>query len=192
MGAQMRIIPASEADQGFGLLREIVEMVKNPSAIDDAYERRRKAEALSESEIRKALEARAFINQEVALKAELKTREDNLATARAKHESDVGAHLERVASKEAHFAELEKQYSSVAAQQGGAQKDLEKKTSAVEARAKQIEDDLVAKEADYNARLKAIEDTEKEQQAENDRLIAERLKMRAKAERLASIAQIDD
>ena len=39
MSAQVRIIPQEQMDEGFSLLRDIVDMVKNPKQIEEAHKR---------------------------------------------------------------------------------------------------------------------------------------------------------
>ena len=91
MSVQTRIIPQDEADAGFSLLKNILEIVKNPQAVEEAYEIRRKAVALTDEEIAKGIAGRALIAQADSLRDELQKKEDALSAEKLKHEDNVAA-----------------------------------------------------------------------------------------------------
>lgn len=191
MGAQI-IIPQEKADEGFSLLRDIVEMVKNPKAIDDAYERRRKAAMLSDDEVAKSEAARALIAEADALRDDIKLREDNLA-------AEIAAHSQAVSDFTANSAEardsLEKRgdelalIASAQAETAAVQKFEQEKISV---RAAEIESARLEWEKRYDERVALIAEEEQAQKEERSKLNDERKKIREKAEKLANLAQSDE
>lgn len=191
MTVQRMIIPQAEADQGFSLLKDIVDMVKNPKAIDEAYERRRKAAELTNDEVAKSEEARALITQGDALREELRKREDAIVTGREQLDKDIANHAAAVQADN----ERLKRFADALNEQQALQADVDKKHSqeadALAARAKQIEADHADWMKRHDDRLKSISDTETAQKAEQQSLNELRLKLLAKAKRLAAEAEMD-
>lgn len=192
MTVQMRVMPAVEADQGFGLLKDIVEMVKNPKAIDEAYERRRKAAQLSDDEVKKAEEARALMAQADALKDELQQHADALAAARAGHLNAVSIHTQQVESENARLAEWEVRLNEAASTQAEQNQRLAEERKKLDDRAAQIEASHAARMDEYNEKLSAMSEVTMLQNERNTRLIAWETKLKAKAARLAAEAQSEE
>lgn len=89
MSAQMRIIPPNEADAGFGLLKDIVALAKNPNAIEAAYAETRKQAALTEEQQKKYAEAIAFMNNYETKKKELEDAAADLDRRQNEHARNV-------------------------------------------------------------------------------------------------------
>lgn len=89
MSAQMRIIPPSEADAGFGLLKDIVALAKNPNAIEAAYAETRKQAALTEEQQKKYAEAVAFMNNYDEKKKEIEEAAADLDRRQNEHARNV-------------------------------------------------------------------------------------------------------
>lgn len=191
MSVQMRIIPPSDADQGFGLLKDIVDMVKNPKAIDEAYERRRKAAALSEKEIEQSELARSFIASADALKKELQEREGHIAAAEKEHEKNMAAHVQRVESESTRLAEWENRLNSIAANQEQVDKNYSDIRKVLDARTAEIEKSHADWQKRYDERVAAIVQKEQSQKEEDTRLAEVGKRLRDKAAKLADLAQSD-
>lgn len=187
----IRIMPTGEADQGFGLLKDIVEMVKNPKAIDEAYEARSKAAKLSDDEIAKANEARDLIAQADSIRAELKEREDVLNLALSEHENKVSIDIERVKGENSQLDARENRLNQIAAQQ---ELDFQKNKEAndlLDKRTVKIESDSSQLLEQYDEKIAILAETEEAQEEEDARLKNWAEKLRAKAARLAAEAQSD-
>jgi len=187
MSAKM-IIPQAEADQGFGLLKDIVEMVKNPKAIDEAYERRRKAAQMSDDEINKAAEARALIAKADSLKDELKQKEDAIAASKIQHESNVLSHNQSVQKDNDRLNEWEKRLIAQASKQDEVDRVQAEAKKALVARAKEIEDNHAAWEITSKQREDAIAGKEAAQKDIDAVHKKENERLKAKAARLAAEA----
>lgn len=192
MSSAQRVLTTEEADNGFSLLRDIVGMVKNPKAIDEAYERRRKAAELTDDEVAAANDARAFIARADALRTELKQREDSLDAAKAEYEKTATARAasfqEECATLDVRKLELDataqQQAQTEAAQQSARDKlneDLKAGNAALDARS-----------ADLDAREKIIKSGEDANAQKAQRLAELQSKLQAKAARLAAEASKDD
>lgn len=188
MSAQIRIMPAAEADQGFSLLKDIVEMVKNPKAIDEAYARRKKAAELTDEEVTKSAEARALIVKADDLLASLKQREDALLASKAEHDEMVSNQAKLAQAEKARLMEWESRLSEVASQQEQKERELADKNKAVDQRAIEIEAQHSIWQKSYEDRLAAISETEALHKAESERLAELEKKYKAKAARLAAEA----
>lgn len=181
-----------EADQGFGLLKDIVEMVKNPKAIDEAYEARRKAAELTDDEVKKSGEARALIKQADDLRDEIAHKESLLEASRIEHSSKVAMHTTHANAEIARLKEWEDRLISKESQLAQTQTTMEAAALGLKQRETDIQSGHVEWEARYNQRIASVAETETAQKAEQDRLTELRLKLRAKAQRLSAEAEKDD
>ena len=191
MSAKM-VIPQTEADNGFGLLKDIVAMVKNPDAIDEAYQRRLDAVKLNEAEIKKAEEARVIIAQAEAIKEQQKQEWARLEAAKIEHDGAVKIFGEHVLKDNSRFNEWEdrltkkqKEQESVDIRHAQERKELDK-------RAKDIEDSHNEWERSHEAAKKALAESQENHRIEIEKLLVEKNKIKAKAARLAAEAQKDD
>lgn len=191
MGAQM-IIPQERAEEGFSLLRDIVEMVKNPKGIDEAYERRRKAAMLSDDEVAKAAAARALITQADVVRAEMKKREDDLAANISSHNSAVETFTVNSGLARDALEKRAEELAVIAAAQSETGTSLKAEREKINVRALQIESDHVAWEKRYNERVNLIYQKEEAQKEEDGRLADLAKKLREKAAKLANLAQSDE
>ena len=98
--------------EGFDTLRELLELMKNPSSLTQASEIARKEMALTEEEKKKTDEARLFIAQFDKLKKEFQDEKNKLAASVLQHEKEVAAfqaaaeeHSKQMASEAAAFAQ---------------------------------------------------------------------------------------
>ncbi len=185
------VIPQAKADEGFGLLKDIVDMVKNPKAIDEAYERRRKAAQLSDDEVQKSEAARALIAQADQLRNEFEQKSQEVEKASIALNAKTLAHLDQVKGTTDKMQAWEDQLNSAALQQADAAKALENDRRANAKRATEIEDAHVQWQKQFDDRLSLITKTENAQKLENTRLAEWADKLKAKAARLAAEAQLD-
>lgn len=185
MGAQIRIMPTEEVDQGFGLLKDIVEMVKNPKAIDEAYERRRKAAELTDDEVKKADEARALIEQAEALRNELKKENDALEARKSAHETNVLIHRQHVDAETKRLTEWEERLDIIKKQQDETSQSHIKERADIDADARKVKEDKDKKEAEFLLRERAVKDGKAANIKEAERLAELAAKLKAKAARLA-------
>lgn len=190
MGAKM-IISQPEADQGFGLLKDIIDMVKNPKAIDEAYERRRKAAQLSDDEVEKSEEARALIAKADSLRADLQTKQNAIEDARAEHGRKILQHVEDMKAKSAAMTEWETRLNTITAQQVETSRKQIDKENSFDARVSEIENAQKERELDLQRREEVVAQTDKAQKLESDRLIAEDKRLKQKAARIAAEASKD-
>lgn len=191
MSAQMRVMPTNEADQGFGLLKDIVDMVKNPDAIDEAYKRRQDAAKLSDEEVAKAEAARALIARADSLAASLSTREDALVADRTEHITTVKEFSEKVQAETTCLNEREAALNAIAESQATAVNALKNDRDSLNADIAKFDNDAQSKNDALNARENAIKDKEQSQKEEDDRLSVWADRLKAKAGRLMAEAQSD-
>ncbi len=192
MSGSMRIIQQDEADKGFGLLKDIVEMVKNPKAIEAAYEARRKGAQLTDDEVAKATEARAIIAQADALREELKQGHAGLEAAKIEHTGTVKMFGDQVIKESARLNEWEGKLTDKQEKQDATDSRHNQERENLDARAREIEAKHTEWLADYDKRMETIFQTEASQKTENDRMAALAAKLKAKAARVAAEAQRDD
>ncbi len=191
MGAQIRIMPSAEADQGFSLLKDIVDMVKNPKAIDEAYEARRKAAELTDDEVAKSEEARALIAQADSLRDELKKREDALESAKTEHNNAVFIHIQNVQSDNLRLSERQSQLDTIAEQQAENDKKQAEDRKNMEIEIQSAKDDLAGKEKILDSQREENENLKLTNQEEANRLAEWAKKLKAKAARVAAEAESD-
>lgn len=192
MSVQTRIMPAGDADQGFGLLKDIVDMVKNPDAIDEAYERRREAAKLTDVEVQKAEDARALIASADALAAALKTREDVIIADREEHIAAVKEFAEHVQAETTRLNEREVNLNQGNGELNAAKLALDSDRKEFESRSAKLDIDAAARSENLTSREAAIKNTESVQEEESIRLAAWRDKLTAKAAKLVAVAESDD
>lgn len=82
-----RIPPREELESGIGFLKDIIAIIKNPKALDDAHEEAIKKIALNESEVAKLAQARKLIAEGDKIKEELAKREDAIKADKDVHEA---------------------------------------------------------------------------------------------------------
>lgn len=190
MSAKM-IIPQAEADQGFGLLKDIVEMVKNPKAIDEAYERRKQAAQLTDDEVAKAESARALIAQSDALRTEIQGHYDAIGKAQQDLTTNVDTYSQHVESENTRLSEWEARLQVIADTQAAVAATQKDSSAALDKRSKDIEDAHAKWGVDCKTREDAISATSLLQKSEDDRLATWAKKLKDKAARLAAEAQSD-
>ena len=190
MGAM--IIPQARADEGFALLKDIVEIVKNPKAIDEAYEARRKAAELSEDEIAQAEEARSLIAQADSVRASLKEREDAIAVAHEQLMEKMSEFDSKAEKENVRLSQWDADLKSVESQQAAMAQSLKDAKDAPDKRVSEIEVGQKGWEERYNQRLEIIANKEQAQKEEDSRLADVAKKLRDKAAKLANIAQSDE
>lgn len=191
MSAKM-MMNQTQADDGFGLLKDIVAMVKNPKAIDEAYEQRRKAVALNEEEIKKAEDARSLIAKADSLRAELRLEKDAITNAREEHEKGMKLHAEHVAAENKRLSDWETSLNNEKNTHAENVKKHTESVAALVAEEKRIKDS----HAEWEVKAKEKEDAQKAvdvaQKAEAERLAEVAKKQKEKAARLAKEAAKDD
>lgn len=184
MSAQIRIMPTEEADKGFALLRDIVEMTKNPKAIEQAYEARRKAAALTDDEIAKADAARALISQADAMQTEIKKQQDAVDTKKAEHLKNIAAFEEKLKVLDTKAADL----AIVSATHEETAKNNEREAIRLQEVSQKIESDRADQNAKIVARENAVKEKELSSEKEVIRLTDWENKIKEKAKKLASVA----
>jgi hypothetical protein len=184
MSAQIRIMPTEEADKGFALLRDIVEMTKNPKAIEQAYEARRKAAALTDDEIAKAEAARVLISKADDLQADIDKKQSVIDMQKEEHIKNIAAFEEKMKILDTRAEEL----ASISAQHEQISKNNEQEKIRIQESAQQIESDRAKRESDVSARENALKEKEATAQKENERLISWESKIKTKAKKLAAEA----
>lgn len=190
MSAQI-IISQPEADEGFGLLKDIVAMVKNPKIIDEAYARRSEAVKLNEEEIKKAESDRSLMAKADDLRVELQKKEDDIAEIKKKHEDAVSKHGENVKANNARLTEWETRLNTVTAQQVETSRKQLDKEAEFDVRMKEAEKVQKARELDLQRREEVVAQVDEAQKLESDRLIAEDKRLKQKAARIAAEASKD-
>lgn len=188
MTSQQRIITNEEADQGFGLLKEIVDMVKNPKSIEDAYSRRRKAAELTDTELEKSNKARDFIAKYDALLDELKQREDALELAKNEHNNAVIALKEKTDGLNTTLATRSSELDVISAHQNNVSDALALDRKRLTEEMEKLRISIEARAISLNIREKAIVDGEAANAKELTRLSGLEEKLKAKASRLAAEA----
>lgn len=188
----IRIMPQDEADAGFGLLKDVIEMVKNPKAIDEAYAQRRKAVQLNEDEIKKAEDARALIAKADALNKKFADMETALAEKIKKHKEEVEFFDARSAADTKRLTDWE---AALGAKEDK-QKEIEDGHNAMRKRLDEREQEIEAAHAQWLAdqadTAKENADNKKTNEDEKVRLAALAEKLKAKAEKLAALATADE
>ncbi len=190
MGAQM-IIPQAQADEGFSLLKDIVAMIKNPDAIDEAYQRRLDAAKLTDDEVAKADAARDLIAQGDELKAALDQKADALAADRSVHENNVNQFENYKQTETARLTEWASQLETAAVAHTETEKKNQIDAKSNDERAAQIEADANARQQELDAQALAQSGVAEAQKAEDARLAAWRDQLKDKAAKLAALAQSD-
>lgn len=188
MTSQTRIIPQDEADQGFGLLKDIIEMVKNPKAIDEAYKRRSEAAKLTDDEVAESTEARALILRAGALRDELKKREDELEAAKAEFSNLVTVSDKKASTRESALNDRGAALDLISGQQENAEKSLAESRAKLESEIAQAKAALDKRESDLAAREKQLTDATATNAANSARISDWEAKLKAKAARLAAEA----
>ncbi len=191
MSAKMMITQA-QADDGFSLLKDIVAMVKNPDAIDDAYKRRLEAAKLTDDEVAKAASARALIEKADSLKDALQKRESSLQAAEIAHGSAVEEHRRRVQADTDKLKKLEEQLQIKEDSHTANVSKLIAERDKLNSDAQLAKELSAAKEQELADRERSIESMKVAQKAESDRLEEIRKKQKEKAERLAREAAKDE
>ena len=186
MSASMRIIPQDEADKGFGLLKDIVEMVKNPKAIEEAYEARRKGAQLSDDEVAKAAAARALIAQANNLQEALKQKEAALEAAQLAHSGNVSSHAQKVSVEQKRLADLEEKLNGVTKQQQDKDVAHASERKELDKRAQAVIDNELSLTSKYDALATAETASKVVQQKESARLAAWEKKLKAQAAGIAA------
>lgn len=192
MGAQIRIMQQNEADQGFSLLKDIVEMVKNPAAIDEAYERRQKAAQLTDEEVAKSTEARAIISQADEFKAGLKQKEDQLAADRDSLNNDIASVKNNAIAETLRLTNWAAQLNDIATQQAKDHDIIVQQTSDLVTQKQKLDEHENLWEIDYKNRIDAVTQIEQDQKDEDQRLADWAARLKAKAASLATLAQQDE
>lgn len=188
MTVQQRIMNSDEANQGFGLLKDIVDMVKNPKAIDDAYERRRKAAELTDDEVAKSEEARALIAQADELKKSLQESAESILAEKSMHETNISNFNSKVQSENSRLKEWEDKLNTIAIEQEeNAQKHLQAREDLL-AESKKNKDSQNEREEKINFRENQVKEVEFANTKEAERISTWEQKLREKAARLAAEA----
>lgn len=172
-----------EFEQGTSLLKDIIDMVKNPKAIDDAYERRRKAEALTLEEANKAIEARILIGRADSLRKELGEREAALELKKAEHNKATD---ELQKEKDAVALREKEVLATTARQEETDKKHIEIKAQ-LEADALQLKSIHEARSVSLDARENAIKEKDALSEQEKSRLADWEKKLKEKANKLAAM-----
>ena len=192
MGAQMVIVPQDSVDQGFGLLKDIVEMVKNPKAIEEAYQAQRKAAELTVGEIKEAEEARTLIAQAKDLRAELESARDLLDADRERHVQEMANAVAANKKTEDSLGRLSSELEAISVSQVEMASMLKADRKKMEDQIRDSEIALSNRSAELDAREMAIKDGEDANTQEAERLAKLAEKLKAKASRLAKEAEIDE
>lgn len=100
MGSSQRVIPQAELDQGFGLLKDIIAIIKDPKAMEAAHEAAREQAQLTEAEQNKVIEARAFYSDADEKAVEYRTREDAIFSGEDELNRKKGEFTAHVESEE--------------------------------------------------------------------------------------------
>jgi len=190
MGAQM-IIPQAQADDGFSLLKDIVAMVKNPDAIDEAYQRRLDAAKLTDDEVAKANEARALIAQAAQLKADLNQQQAIIEADKISLSSDISAFETRKQSEADRLKKWEDELSTAAVAHTESERKNQETAKALEDQKTWLESDYAAKVQSLNDKEMALNGVAEAQKAEDARLATFRDQLKDKAGKLAALAQSD-
>jgi len=190
MGAQM-IIPQAQADDGFSLLKDIVAMVKNPDAIDEAYQRRLDAAKLTDDEVAKANEARALIAQAAQLKADLNQQQAIIEADKISLSSDISAFETRKQSEADRLKKWEDELSTAAVAHTESERKNQETAKALEDQKTWLESDYAAKVQSLNDKEMALNGVAEAQKAEDARLATWRDQLKDKAGKLAALAQSD-
>jgi len=188
MAAQTRIIPQEEADKGFGLLKDIVEMVKNPKAIDEAYERRLKAVQLSQDEILKYEEARVLISKADELREELGKKTIELENEKKVHEKNVAFLQSELKKKEDFLNDWNSQLNATALAHEEVEKNNSLKKKELDEGYRSLSIDSKNLLEEYNKKNFSLSQTKESLQEEADRLSSWETRLKAKATRLAAVA----
>lgn len=98
MGAQTRI---TQDGSFISLLANLTELVKNPSSIEEAYNKVREQSALTDEQIKKTQEAAQLIGRYDEITKELSTRESEIIASQQKLAEDKDQLAEDVKSKQA-------------------------------------------------------------------------------------------
>lgn len=191
MSAQIRIMTTAESDQGFGLLKDIVDMVKNPKAIDAAYEARKKAAALSDEEVTRAEEARKFMEQADSIKSDLKKQYDDLASQKSDHDNTVSAFSSFMATEKSRLTQWEIKLNSESQNLDQISKDHVATSASLDAKVSKIDSDHSQWEKEYNEKVIQVKETEKSQEEYQKKLIDWENRLKSKAERLTKEASSD-
>jgi hypothetical protein len=192
MSAKMIIIPQEEADKGFGLLKDIVEMVKNPDAIDKAYQRRLEAVKLTEDEIKKSEEARIVIANAAAIKDQQQQEWARIEATKIEHDGAVKMFGEYVLRGNARFKEWEDRLNEKQKAQDAKDSQHAKERINLDNRAKDIEDNHAEWERTHKADNEALVAAKEATRLEAEKVVVEKAKVKAKAARIAAEAQKDD
>jgi len=170
----------------------------NPSDIKALEETRRKEAALTETELAKLAESRAYIAQADSLYSELKKERDALSQIKKEHEDKVSAFSTQVQAENKRLSDWEAKLNAISAQQLETFSLFSQKEKALADERRQIEIDAATAQADLNKKvaqidisLKEIEKKESLNAKEAERISAWEAKLKAKAARLAAEAQSD-
>lgn len=82
---------------GLDVLRQILELAKNPDSIISAHELAKKEFSLTEKERSEAEEARAYLSQYKAVRESAEAKENEITTAQESHARDVESFLKEKA-----------------------------------------------------------------------------------------------
>lgn len=184
MSAQVRIMPTEEADKGFALLRDIVEMTKNPKAIEQAYETRRKAAALTEEEVAKADSARAIISQAAALETEIAKQQDAIDLQKQEHIKNVASFEEKLKILDVRADQL----AAISAGHEEAAKINDRERIRLQEIAQQLDADRGVANAQITAKQNTLSEREANANKEDVRLSEWEAKIKEKAQKLAAVA----
>lgn len=188
MSAAQRIVTDSEADIGFGFLKDIIEMVKNPKGIDEAYARRQKAAQLTDEEVIKSQEARTLIASADELRKVLKQREDDLEVAKSDQKNAFDDEFKKIKSATESLENREKELAKLASEQEGYAVKLKERSDALDLASEMLESKKAELDRAFNDKKSQQDATEIRQKEEDARLTEWAAKLKAKAQRLAAEA----
>lgn len=157
MAVQPRLIQQHNVAE---IIKEIVELAKNPQALIYLHDSLREQHALTEKEKQKANDARALITQYDKLLGDLKQKEEQINIAKTTHETNLSFFESKCLTQESYFKEREDKLSTKEAAHTEAKKLHEKEVSGlIEQRAElaaqqELHDKIFC---EYKAKLKKQE-----------------------------------
>lgn len=187
MSAQMAILQREDLAEILTALKDI-----SPSDIKQLEEAKRTQAQLTETELAKISEARAYIIKYDSLVSDMKKKEDALTLAKSEHETTVSVFDGRVESENKRLAEWETRLDGIAKDQAKITADQAEERKKIDADIKKNNAELDARSGALDSREDEIENSETLNVKEAQRLATWEAKLKAKAVRLAKEAEIDE
>lgn len=125
MGSSQRVIPQEELNAGFGLIKDIIAIIKDPEGFEEAHKAAREQTALTEEEKNKVIEARAFYSDADEKAAEYRVREDAIFSGEDELNRKKEEHKQHVTNEEIRLSDLESTLNSAASDLKNGQQKLE-------------------------------------------------------------------